>query len=152
MTQTRSNLARSPKSARKTVNWLAVVIGAAIGNGISYGVLSVAGVIFLRVLVAEGIPGNETYFRAYQSVGYLIVAHSIGFACLVPGGYWSARLGPMSSYRNAFNSGALLSLLVLIETYVPYNIPVPLWSQIASFFMPIPSFLLSAYCWHLAHR
>jgi hypothetical protein len=70
---------------------MAILLGAAIGNGIAYAVLSVCGVVFLWVLTAQGVPAQELYVRAYQSNSYLLFAHVVGLVCLLPGGYWGAR-------------------------------------------------------------
>ena len=43
----------------------AVLIGAAVGNALSYVVLLIFGLVFLWVLVAHGVPGNESYARTY---------------------------------------------------------------------------------------
>jgi hypothetical protein len=123
----------------------AVVIGAAIGNGLSYAVLFTMGLVFLWALVARGVPGHEAYGRAYESTWYLVFAHSGGFLCLVPGGLWAARLSARSHVRNAALAGVLVTLFALLGNVVPYYLPVPLWSRIASVLLPVPAFVLGAY-------
>jgi hypothetical protein len=132
-------------------NLLVVLIGASIGNGISYAVLSVSGLAFVWVLAAGGVPAQEIYSRAYQSTGYLIFAHLLGLICLVPGGYWTARFSTERQLGNAVFAGILLSLFSLLQTFVPYNTPIPLWSQLASVLIPVPAYLLGAYIWRRTH-
>jgi hypothetical protein len=122
----------------------AVFIGAAIGMGLSYVVLFVFGLIFLWTLVAQGVPGNESYARAYESTPYLVFAHLVGFLCLLPGGMWTARLSANKSLRLAFYAGLLVALFALIGNLVPYYLPIPFWSKVASVLLPVPAFLFGA--------
>jgi hypothetical protein len=126
----------------------AVVIGAAVGNGLSYAVLFTCGLVFLWVLVFSGIPANDAYAKAHESTAYLLFAHSLGFACLVPGGVWTAKLSLDSHVRNALWAGVLVSLFAFLANFVPYYVPIPWWSRIASVALPVPAFLLGA----LLHR
>jgi hypothetical protein len=130
----------------------AVLLGAAIGNGIAYAVLYVCGMVFLWVLTAQGVPTQELYSRAYQSNPYLIFAHVVGLVCLVPGGYWTARLSGKAPFLNASLAGFLVSAFALTQNLVPYNLPIPFWSRIASAAIPIPAFLLGALCWRRARH
>jgi hypothetical protein len=123
----------------------AVLIGAAVGSALSYVVLFIFGLVFLWVLVAQGVPGNESYARAYESTTYLAFAHAVGFICLLPGGYWASRLSQRRHSRNAALAGAMVAVFAVIGNLVPYYLPVPLWSRIASIILPIPAFLLGAW-------
>jgi hypothetical protein len=125
----------------------AIAFGAAVGNGIAYAVLSGCGLVFLWALVAQGVPTQELYSRAYQSNFYLIFAHVVGLGCLVPGGYWTARLSREGPFRNAWLAGLLISVFSLAQNLVPYNLPIPFWSRIVSVAIPIPAFLLGALWW-----
>ncbi|MCR6480699.1 hypothetical protein NU688_31410 [Variovorax sp. ZS18.2.2] len=122
----------------------AVLIGAAVGNALSYVVLFIFGLVFLWVLVAHGVPGNESYARAYESTSYLLFAHVVGFLCLLPGGLWAAKLSESSHIRNAVVAGALVAAFVLLGNLVPYSLPIPLWSRVASVVLPVPAFILGA--------
>jgi hypothetical protein len=122
----------------------AVFIGAAIGIALSYVVLFVFGLIFLWTLVAQGVPGNESYARAYESTPYILFAHLVGFLCLLPGGLWTARLSANTSVRHALYAGLLVTLFALISNLVPYYLPIPFWSRVASVLLPVPAFLLGA--------
>lgn len=122
----------------------AVLVGAAIGNGLSYAVLFVFGLLYLWVLVAQGVPGNDAYARAYESMPYLVFAHLVGFLCLVPGGVWAAKLSSNSHIRNAALAGLLVAVFALLGNLVPYYLPVPVWSRVASVLLPLPAFLLGA--------
>jgi len=123
---------------------IAVVIGAAIGNGLSYAVLFVSGTVFLWVLVLSGVPANDVYSRAYESTPYLLFAHTLGFAFLVPGGIWAAKLSYHSHLRNALLAGLLVALFTLLSNFVPYYLPIPWWSRTLSVVAPIFAFLLGA--------
>jgi hypothetical protein len=131
---------------------VAILLGAAIGNGIAYTVLSVSALVFLWALVAQGVPIQELYTRAYQSSSYLIFAHIVGIVCLLPGGYWAAHLSRKRHFLNAFLAGFLVSVFSLIENLVPYNLPIPFWSRVASAAIPIPAFLLGAFWWRRARH
>jgi hypothetical protein len=122
----------------------AVLLGAAVGMSLSYVVLFVCGLLFLWVLVAQGVPGAESYARAHDSTAYLIFAHALGFACMVPGGLWAARFSERAHTRNAALAGLLVALFALLGNLVPYHLPVPFWSRIASAVIPIPAFMLGA--------
>jgi len=122
----------------------AVLVGAAVGNGVSYAALFLMSLVFLWVLRAQGVAPQELYVRAYQSTGYLLFAHAVAFLCCAPGGYWSARLGPARPYLNAALAGSIVSALALSANLMPYDLPIPLWSRIASVVIPLPAFLLGA--------
>lgn len=131
----------------KPVNLLVVLLGAAIGNGIAYAVLSISGLVFVWILAAEGVAAQELYARAYQTTWYLIFAHLLGLLCLVPAGYWTARFSKERAVGNAARAGSLIALLSLLQILVPFNLPIPIWSQMASVLVPTPAYLLGAYIW-----
>lgn len=123
---------------------VAIVIGAAVGNGLSYAALLVSGQIFLWALVAGGIPGNEAYVRACESMAYLLFAHAVGFLSLLPGGAWTAKLSRRSHIRNAAIAGGLVAVVALLGCLVPYYFPIPFWSRVASVLLPVPAFVMGA--------
>lgn len=123
---------------------VAVVIGAAIGNGLAYAVLFVSGLVFVWYLVACGVPAELAYMRAHESVGYLIFAHTLAVASLVPGGYWTARLSSTSRIRNAVLAGLIVCTLTLLAYLMPYDIPAPWWSRVAAILSPLPAYLIGA--------
>ncbi len=122
----------------------AVVIGAAIGNGLSYAVLFALGLVFLWVLAWQGVPVAELYARAYASTPYLLFAHVVGFACLLPGGVWASKLSASSHHRNALLAGLLVAFLGVLANLLPYELPIPLWSRVATVFLPVLAFPLGA--------
>jgi hypothetical protein len=124
---------------------IAVVVGAAVGYGLSYAVLFTSGLVFLWGLVFSGIHPNEAYAKAYESTAYLVFAHMIGFACLVPGGLWAAKLSQSSATRNAFAAGVVVIFFAALANLVPYYLPIPYWSRVVSLLAPVPAFLLGAY-------
>ena len=128
----------------------AVLIGAAVGVGISYAVLFLSGLIFLWVLTTQGVPIQELYSRAYQSTPYLAFAHAFGFLCLVPGGYWSARLSITKPLLTAVLAGSLVTAFSLSTNLLPYELPIPLWSRIVSVVSSVPAFCLGALWWQRA--
>jgi len=123
---------------------VAVFVGAAVGNGLAYAVLFTAGLVFLWYLVATGVPGNEVHAKAHQSTGYLLFAHILAFACLLPGGYWTARLSAKSSLRNAAFAGLIVCTLTFLAYLVPYDLPAPWWSRLVGILAPLPAFVLGA--------
>jgi hypothetical protein len=123
---------------------VAIVIGAAIGNGLSYAVLFVLGLLFLWVLVAQGVSGNDSYAKAYESNSYLLFAHAVSFLCLLPGGAWTAKLSEASRVRNAALAGLLVALVGVLGNLVPYDLPIPLWSRLATALLPVPAFVVGA--------
>jgi hypothetical protein len=128
----------------------AVFIGAAVGNGISYAVLFLSGLVFLWALATQGVPTQELYSRAYQSTPYLLFAHTLGFLCLLPGGYWSARLSKDKPLLTASLAGCLLAAFTLSTNLIPYELPISLWSRIASVVESVPAFWLGALWWRRA--
>lgn len=122
----------------------AIVIGAAIGIGLNYVVLFVFGLIFLWLLVAGGISGTEAYVKAYESIAYLLFAHTVGFLSLLPGGAWTAKLSGRSRILNAAIAGSLVAVVALLGNFVPYDVPIPFWSRLASVLLPIPAFVMGA--------
>lgn len=125
----------------------AVLVGAAVGHGVSYAVLFVSRLVFLWILVAQGVPTQGLYARVYESMPYLVYAHALGFLCLVPGGYWSARFSSTSPVRSALLSGGLVAAFALLSNLMPYELPTPLWSRIVSAASPVPAFWLGALWW-----
>ena len=128
----------------------AVLVGAAIGYGISYAVLFVLGLVFLWALVLQGVPTQDLYAKAYQSTTYLAFAHSIGFLCMLPGGYWSARLSPTKPLLPALLAGGIVAMLAAAANLMPYELPIPLWSRITSVIAAVPAFALGAAWWRRA--
>jgi hypothetical protein len=125
----------------------AILIGVVIGTGTAYIVLTLVGLAFFWILVAQGVPAHELYVRAYQSTTYLVFAHFLGFLCSLPGGYWSARLDRTRNYGNALFAGSLVSGLALLQFCIPYELPIPYWSRVASIVLPLPAFFLGAVWW-----
>ncbi|GAA5165542.1 hypothetical protein [Viridibacterium curvum] len=127
--------------------FVAIVLGAVIGNGICYSVLYIFGLAFLWVLAMQGVPAQETYMQAYQSVPYLLACHTLGFLCLIPGGYWCARLSRDRHLMNAALAGVLMLLFNLTANLYPYDLPIPFWSRVVSLAASIPPFLIGAALW-----
>ena len=130
---------------RKHKSTVAVLVGAAIGNGISYAVLFVCGFFFLWYLVACGVPADQAYTKAHESTGYLGFAHTVAFVCLVPGGIWTAKLSHEEALmRNALIAGLAISALTLLAYFMPYELPAPNWSRVVAVFTPILAYLVGA--------
>jgi hypothetical protein len=129
------------------VRTMPVLLGFCIGNGASYAALYISGLVFLWVLVAQGVPPEEVYARAYQSTPYLVYAHILGFLAMAPGGYWTARLSSGSPVRRTLFAGALMSSFVVAQLAIPYDLPIPWWSQVASVVTPIPAFIAGMLWW-----
>jgi hypothetical protein len=125
----------------------AILLGFSIGNGVSYAFLYIFGTVFLWILSAQGVPSQELYSRAYQSTEYLILAQSVALLTIIPGGYWCARLSPKNHIANALIAGLLLSLFSFVQLLIPYDVPNPTWSRIASVVIPVPAFLFGALWW-----
>ena len=122
----------------------AILVSAVIGNGTAYTILLLLGLAYAWVLLLTGVPIQELYAREAQSVGFLAFAHVVGFACLVPGGVWSARISPATPSFTAVMAGLLVSIFAISQFLVPYETPVPMWSRVASVVLPIPAFLLGS--------
>ena len=125
----------------------AVFVGAAVANGTCYAVLLISGNIFTWILTGQGVPSHELYARVYQSSAYLVFGHALGVLCCVPGGYWSARLGPEKPYFNSLVSASIVVLLTLAAFFVPYELPIPFWSRVVSVGAPFAGFLVGAHWW-----
>jgi hypothetical protein len=123
---------------------VAIVIGAAIGNGIAYAVLFVLSLAFVWVLTLQGVKAPELYVRMGQSTSYLVLAHAAGFVSLLPGGYWSARLNPNRPLLAATGAGGIVVALTIASFLLPYDLPLPLWSRVTSVVDVIPAFVLGA--------
>jgi hypothetical protein len=136
----RAPLPEPEPSARIT----AVLTGASIGNGIAYAVLAALGMGYFWLLVLQGVPTEALYAHAFASTYYLVFAHAVGFMCLVPGGYWSARLSPNSGIAAALWAAATLAALSALDLLAPYELPIPAWSRVASLLEPFPAFWLGA--------
>jgi hypothetical protein len=126
----------------------AVLISAAIGIALSYVILFIFGLIFLWVLVVQGVPANQSYARAYESTSYIVFAHGVGFLCLLPGGLWTAKLSSSLPIRNAAVAGVLVAVFAAIGNLIPYDLPIPFWSRIASILLPVPAFICGALLQH----
>jgi hypothetical protein len=115
---------------------LSVFVGAAVGNGAAYGVLSVVGVAYLWILVLGGVPAERVYSEIYGSVPFLLFNHLLGFACEAVGGYWCARLSRSRSVARAFACGLLGSALAGIQVTSPFAGIIPIWSRLLSVLIP----------------
>jgi hypothetical protein len=125
----------------------AVLVGAAVGNGTCYAVLLIFGNIFMWILTGQGVPSHELYGHIYQSNAYIVFAHAVGLMCCIPGGYWSARLGPEKPYFNSSFAACIVALVTFAAYLVPYALPIPFWSRVISVVAPFAGFLLGAHLW-----
>jgi hypothetical protein len=126
----------------------AVLIGAAIGNGIAYAVLAVIGLGFLWLLRLQGVPIEELYVRMFASTPYLVLAHTAALICMLPGGYWSARLSPSKGTAAALWAAVLMAAFAALDLIAPYELPLPAWSRPVSLLSPFPAFWLGAVIWY----
>jgi hypothetical protein len=122
----------------------AVLIGASIGNGIAYAVLALLGMGYFWLLAMQGVPTEQLYAHAFASTYYLVFAHAVGSVCLVPGGYWSARLSPNAGTAAALWAAAIVAALAALDHLAPFELPIPAWSRVASLLAPFPAFWLGA--------
>ena len=130
----------------------AIFVGAAIGNGTCYAVLFMFGTIFMWMLTAQGVPSHELYVRANQSSTFLILVHVVAVLCCLPGGYWSAKLGPEKPYVNSLLAAGVVAFLTFAAYFVPYELPIPFWSRVVSVVSPFAGFLLGARWWRRCAR
>lgn len=136
---------RAPLSEQATRSFISVVLlGAAIGNGFYYAAISVLGMGYFWLLVLQGVPTGQLFVHVYASSAYLVFAHSVGFICMVTGGYWSARLDEEKGSSAALWAAAVLSALAILDHLAPYDLPIPAWSRVVSVLAPFPAFWLGA--------
>ncbi len=135
------------QSQPKPSNVAYILAGVALGGGASYIILTLTGLCFFWLLTAQGVPAQELYSRAYQATGYILVAHLIGACCLAYGGFWTARLSSSLGIAGAVVAGALLTGFTLLQMLLPYELPIPAWSQALSLVLPVPAYALGAW-WH----
>ena len=96
-------------------------------------------------LVGAGVPSSQVYWRAYQSIPFLVLQHGIGIGCSAFGGYWAARLYVPKPLKAAAIAGVMVAVFTsLQETLIPYEVPIPTWSLALSVLTPIPAFLIGA--------
>jgi hypothetical protein len=69
-----------------------ILVGAAIGAGASYVLLTLSGLAFFWLLAVQGVPSQELYARAYQTTWYVLAAYMVSAGCYAFGGYWTSRL------------------------------------------------------------
>ncbi len=143
-----ASIENSPEGSFSLV---AVLIGAAVGNGILYAVSSTTALIFLWCLAFHGVSPESLYLKLCESTGYLVLEYVLSLLCLISGGYWSAKLGPQSPYRHALASGTVFTLLTVIHFFYPFEIPHPIWSRPLLLVTTIPAFLLGARWWRNAN-
>lgn len=137
----------SDKMQANSICSMPVLLGFCIGNGASYAALYISGLVFLWVLVAQGVAPDQVYARAYESTPYLIYAHILGFVTTATGGYWTARLSSTNPLRRTLFAGILMSVFVVAQLAIPYDLPIPWWSQLASVLIPIPAFIAGMLWW-----
>ena len=125
----------------------ASVVGAIIGLGSYYVAATVTALVVLWALIAQGVAAQQAYARLYELTWYILFAHALGALCLAYGGYWSARLSKSKPRRNALWSGLLALAFSLLQILLPYELPIPAWSNALSLLVPVPAFLLGAW-WH----
>jgi hypothetical protein len=129
----------------------AVAVGAAIGVGAAYAVQFFFAMVFLRVLVAQGVPGPDTYARAYESNEIFVLLLASNFFGGVVGGYWSARLSSGRPRRSAVLAGVTVAVFAALQYYLPpYYLPGPAWSRLGSILLPVLAFPVGG--WLLRRR
>jgi hypothetical protein len=102
------------------------------------------------VLALQRVPAQEIYAKAYQSTAYLVFAHVVGFMCLLPGGYWSARLSPSKPRLAALFAGCIVAVLSGAAFFMPFELTVPFWSRVTSVVAAVPAFAFGAAWWQRA--
>ena len=125
----------------------AVIIAAAVGNGILYFAASVLAWAYMWHLSAQGATGMDLYLPLYQSTGYLLVAHVIGVFAMLTGGYWCARLSNDRRLFRAAMAGLIIVVQVILHLTSPHGQPYPFWTCVASLVMPIPVYVAGAMLW-----
>jgi hypothetical protein len=131
----------------------AALIGAFVSLGAYWAVASVPGWIYMWALIGTGVPSSQAYWRTYQSIPFLLLAHSIGLACQALGGYWAAKLCRQSALKSAAVAGAMTAVFALLhDTLTPYDLPIPMWSRALSVLTPLPTFVFGAIWWQRRAR
>jgi hypothetical protein len=129
----------------------AVAVGSALGVGVAYAAQFFFLLVFLWVLVAQGVPRTDTYARAYESNEIFVLLLVANFLGGLVGGYWSARLSTGRRRRSAVLAGVTVALFTALQYYLlPYYLPGPAWSRIASILLPVPTFSVGG--WLLLRR
>jgi hypothetical protein len=124
-----------------------VLVGVMVGCGLVYVVLTICVWFFVWFLAAQGVASKDIYLRVYQSDAYLLFAHAGGFLCLMYGGSWTARLTQGGAAMNAAIAGILVVAFSFMQLFVPYDVPIPMWSSVMSVVAPIPAYLLGSRLW-----
>ena len=147
-------LPKAPLAAAEPARGLttAVLIGAAVANGVWYAVGYCYSQGWIWALFLQGVAIEALEVRYMESVAAISIAHVLGFACMMPGGYWAARLCTGHPYLSAVLAGGLFLVFTAMQFVLPYEMPVPNWSRALSLLLPIPAFLLGAWWRRAAER
>lgn len=121
-----------------------VFIGLLMGAGSAYLLMSLTGQVCFWWLALTGTPIADLYRRAYDSMPFMVVEHTMGFACMATGGYWAARMSAGRSSSVALVAGAIFTVFTVVQYITPYSLPIPFWSQALSVLLPIPGYLVGA--------
>ncbi len=124
-----------------------VFVGTSVGTGSYYLTANVVGFAFMWWLTATGTPLARLYREVYANVPFVLASHVLASACMALGGYWAARIDATGRRRPALLCAVATIVLVLLQDALPYDLPIPGWSRIASLVLPIPLYLAGAALW-----
>lgn len=112
-------------------------IGAVLGGYLAYLILSIIG----GVILALSFPGVVSSGILEPTPGYLVGSLIFSFIFAVVSGYITASIAQSAIITHALGLGVLMVVLGLISLIIGSN-PQPIWSQIVSLIIPIPSVYL----------
>ena len=89
----------------------AVLVGAAVGNGMGYASSYLTSMAILWALVKLGMTAQDAHRWMSSSPATLAPLTLVGLWGLAFGGYWTARLQPMTPFKSAGLAGILMMTL-----------------------------------------
>jgi|GEM_PF-3762766 len=119
-----------------------IFVGAAVAFGLYSFATQCMGAFIMWTLKQRGTPLNQMYKFMYTEPAFLIPLHIIALVTLAAGGYWATRLGREVSLMHAFFAGLVFLLGELVLSLQPYSLPTAPWSEVLSWIIPMPAFLL----------
>lgn len=124
----------------KGISIKAILIGKAIDLGGSLILSMLMSTLFAGIYLQQG--GDLKQFESYylHNLPMMLISLALGLSLVVIGGFVTAALSPAAKLLNASIMGALGIITGLI-----FCRSLPLWYNLASFLLTIPSACLGGY-------
>jgi hypothetical protein len=122
-----------------------VALGGAVAIALAALVGTAAMQLTLWRLVATGLSVQSAYGFLFTSPTYIVIDHILVFLCNAIGGYVASSLAASRPVAHGVAAGVCGLLFASLSFLGPIANPLPLWSVLLWFAIPLPAAAAGAY-------